>query len=127
VTFYHLLEDRMLDRFPLPVRMATSYSMPCLDWQGKRIQVPVTPLDPQFMPQRIDAPARDDLREYFRQEFDSHSLLTWGDVGEAASWTISAQRFYAQLELLVEDGITIYSTPDQLAARPVASANINRS
>ena len=119
VTFYHLLEDRMLDRFPLPVRLAESYSLPCLDWQGKRVEVPVVPLDPQFMPRRIDAPGRDDLREYFRQEFDRHALLGWGQVGEAVSWTISAQRFYQHLETLVGEGITIYSTPDQLSARPV--------
>ena len=119
VTFYHLLEDRMLERFPLPVRMAETFALPCLDWDGKRVVVPVTPLDPQYMPQRIDAPGRDDLRDYFRREFDAHGLLGWGQVGEAASWTIPAQPFLAHLESLVAEGITIYATPDQLAARPV--------
>ncbi len=120
VTFYHLLEDRLLDRFPLPVRMAESYSMPCLDWDGRRVQVPVVPLDPRFMPQRIDAPGRDDLRDYFKAEFDRHGLLGWGEVGEATSWVIPAQRFYEHLESLAAEGLTIYSTPEQLAARPIA-------
>jgi aminoglycoside N3'-acetyltransferase len=119
VTFYHLIEDRMLDRFPLPVRMAESYSMPCLDWRGERVMVPVVPLDPQYMPRRIDAPGRDDLRAYFRSEFDRHGLLGWGQVGEAASWTIPAQRFRQHLETLVDEGITIYASPEQMAARPV--------
>ena len=119
VTFYHLLEDRLLDRFPLPVRSAERYVLPCLDWNGRRVQVPVVPLDPQYMPRRIDAPGRDDLRDYFRREFDRHGLLGWGQVGEATSWTIPAQDFYAHLETLVGEGITIYATPDQLAARPV--------
>ncbi|MEO8936702.1 MAG: AAC(3) family N-acetyltransferase [Burkholderiaceae bacterium] len=119
VTFYHLLEDRMLDRFPLPVRMDTTYSMPCLNWEGRRLLVPVVPLDPQFMPQRIDAPGRDDLRAYFRSEFDRNGLLGWGQVGEATSWVIPAQRFYAHLQSLIGDGITIYATPEQLAARPL--------
>ncbi len=34
VTFYHLLEDRLLDRFPLPVRMTETYRLPCIDWDG---------------------------------------------------------------------------------------------
>jgi aminoglycoside N3'-acetyltransferase len=119
VTFYHLIEDRMGDRFPLPVRMSTEYRMPCIDWQGTRVEVPVVPLDPQYMPRRIDAPGRDDLRAYFRDEFDAHGLLDWGTVGEAASWSIPAQRFSDHLEALVAEGITIYSTAEELAARPV--------
>ena len=119
VTFYHLLEDRMLDRFPLPVRMVTEYALPCLDWSGRRVTVPVVPLDPTFMPRRIDAPGRDDLRDYFRREFDRHALLRWGDVGDATSWAISAQTFLDHLRTLVDDGITIYSTADELAARPL--------
>jgi aminoglycoside N3'-acetyltransferase len=119
VTFYHYVEDRMLDDFPLPVRMKEEYRLPCLDWEGRRIAVPVVPLDPRFMPQRIDAPARDDLRAYFMQEFNARGLLSWGQVGEARSWSIPAQAFNAHLERLVDEGITIYATPDQLAARPI--------
>ena len=119
VTFYHLLEDRMLDRFPLPVRLSTTYRMPCLDHDGRTVVVPVTPLDPAFMPQRIDAPGRDDLRDYFRSDFDRQGLLGRGRVGEAPSWVVPAQRFYARLETLMDEGITIYATPEQLAARPV--------
>ena len=120
VTFYHLLEDRLLERFPVPVRMSTTYRMPCLDWDGQRVEVPVVPLDPRFMPQRIDAPGRDDLRAYFQAEFDSRGLLGRGQVGDAASWVIPAQRFYGHLETLVGEGITVYSTAEQLAARPIA-------
>ncbi len=120
VTFYHMLEDRMGERFPLPVRLPDTYRLRCLDLQGKEVEVPVVPLDPQFMPRRIDAPGRDDLRDWFRREFDQQGLLDWGTVGEATSWSIPASRFYSHLERLAADGITIYSTPDQLAAHPVA-------
>jgi aminoglycoside N3'-acetyltransferase len=119
VTFYHMLEDRLLDRFPLPVRMAETYRLRCVDWQGHAIEVPVVPLDPHFMHQRIDAPGRDDLRDYFREEFDARRLLQWGEVGDAKSWAIPARDFYAHLEALVDEGITIYSTPEQLARRPI--------
>lgn len=122
VTFYHLLEDRLLDRFPLPVRMAETYAMPCVDTGGRRVTVPVTPLDPRFMPRRIDAPGRDDLRDYFRREFDRQGLLTWGRIGDATSWVIPAQGFLAHLASLATDGLTIYSTADELAARPIGPA-----
>lgn len=118
VTFYHLLEDRMRDRFPLPVRMAEEFRLPCIDADGRRVEVPVRPLDPAFMPRRIDAPGRDDLRDWFRREFDANGLTAWADVGEARTWAIPARRFYAHLEALVSEGITIYATPDELAARP---------
>lgn len=119
VTFYHLIEDRMGARFPLPVRMDVEYRLPCIDWQGQRVEVPVRPLDPAFMPRRIDAPGRDDLRDWFRAEFDARGLVTSGTVGEAASWSIRAQAFARHLETLAADGITIYSTADELARRPV--------
>jgi len=119
VTFYHLIEDRMLDRFPLPVRLDTEYRLPCLDWNGQRVEVPVVPLDPRFMPQRIDAPKRDDLRDYFRDEFDARGLLSWADVGEGRSWSIPARDFAAHLETLIGEGITWYSTAEELARRPI--------
>ena len=126
VTFYHLIEDRMLDAFPLPVRMDVEYRLPCLDWQGRRVEVPVVPLDPRFMPQRIDAPTRDDLRDYYRDEFDSQGLLSWGTVGEARSWAIPAPRFATHLETLLGQGITWYSTAEQLAARPIHGTSVDR-
>ena len=119
VTFYHLVEDRMGDAFPLPVRMKDEYRLPCLDWSGRRVEVPVVPLDPGFMPRRIDAPPRDDLRDYFRREFDARRLLDWAEVGEARSWSIRAQAFSDHLDTLVAEGITIYSTADELARRPI--------
>lgn len=121
VTFYHIVEDRMGDAFPLPVRLKEEYRLPCLNWSGQRVAVPVVPLDPRFMAQRIDAPGRDDLREYMRQEFDAHGLLTWGRVGEAASWSIPARRFSDHLDGLVADGVNWYSTADDLARRPIAA------
>ena len=123
VTFYHMLEDRMLDRFPLPVRMKETFRLRCVDREGRGLVVPVVPLDPVYMRRRIDSPARDDLRDYFREEFDARGLLTWGQVGEGRSWAIPAQRFHSHLEALVAEGITIYSTAEELAARPIRSAS----
>jgi len=123
VTFYHLLEDMMADEFPLPVRMKEIYQLPCKDWLGRDIVVPVAPLDPEYARRRIDTPGRDDLRDYFWREFDAAGLLTVGKVGEAVSWFIHAQPFYDHLRQLMRAGITIYSTPEELGRRPVKKAD----
>jgi len=41
-------------------------------------------------------------------------------VGESLSWAIGARAFYGHLEKLMREGITIYSTPQELAARPIS-------
>lgn len=119
ITFYHLLEDTVLGKFPLPVRMPQTFMLSCKDWAGKSISVPVTPLDPKYASQRIDTPGRGDLREYFWREFEQAGLLTIGMVGEARSWCADAEPFYDHLNMLMEAGITIYSTPEELAERPL--------
>lgn len=120
VTFYHLLEDMVGDAFPLPVRMEKSYQMPCKDWDGKDVVVPVRPLDPVFQPRRIDHKSRADLRDYFFAEFSRAGLLTAGMVGSARTWYIPARSFFDHLKALMEQGITIYATPEELARRPLS-------
>lgn len=114
VTFYHTLEDSLGDAFPLPVRMKEEFQLPCRNWAGEMINVPVVPLDPEFMPRRIDHPGRDDLRAFFWDEFTKAGLIHTGVVGEAKSWYIESQAFYGHLERLAADGITIYATPEEL-------------
>lgn len=117
VTFYHMLEDLVGDAFPLPVRMKETHPLRCRERSGNIVIVRVVPLDPEFMPRRIDNPARGDLREYFWREFSGAGLLSTGRVGESMSWFIGAQAFYNHLEALMREGITIYATPKELAKR----------
>jgi aminoglycoside N3'-acetyltransferase len=118
VTFYHLLEDSVLEAFPLPVRMRETFRLHCLGWDGQPLEVPVTPLDPAFMTRRIDHKSRDDLREYFWRDFELAGLLQVGRVGESRSWFVGSRRFYSHLLALMSDGVTIYALPEDLAARP---------
>jgi aminoglycoside N3'-acetyltransferase len=118
VTFYHVLEDAMGASFPEPVWEERTYELPCLDREGRRWQVPVRPFAPAVAARRIDYAARDDLRAYLRQEFEQAGLRVNGKVGEAEAWFIPARAFLDHLEGLAGQGITIYSTPEQLAARP---------
>ncbi len=123
ITFYHTLEDNLGEAFPLPVRMAEQFKMPCRDWDGNLISVPVVPLDPAYMPRRIDNPGREDLRAYFWEEFSRKRLIHTGVVGEAKSWHIESQAFYKHLEYLASEGITIYATPEELQQRPIANSD----
>jgi aminoglycoside 3-N-acetyltransferase len=119
VTFYHLLEDIEADKFPLHVWLRETYALPCKDWSGLDITVPVRPFDPELVRRRIDTPGRDDLRQYFWSEFERMGLLAKGQIGEAKCWSINAQPFYHHLKVLMNEGITIYSTPEDLARRPI--------
>ena len=116
---YHPLEDHMMDDFPLPVRMKKTYFIRCRHWSGEIIQVPIVPLDPKFTPRRIDQKSRGDLRDYFWREFTRVGLLRVGQVGEARTWLIRAQDFFNHLIHLAHEGITIYSTPEELSRRPL--------
>jgi aminoglycoside 3-N-acetyltransferase len=116
---YHPLEDLMADEFPLPVRLNEIHYLRCRQTSGEIVEVPVAPSDPQFIQRRIDHPSRGDLRDYFWREFSRAGLLRVGKVGEARTWWIPARAFFDHLVRLMREGITIYSTPDELARRPL--------
>jgi aminoglycoside 3-N-acetyltransferase len=120
ITFYHVLEDRFGDAFPLPVRMRSTHLLTCRDWEGRLLSVPVVPLDPEYMRRRIDNSSRADLRDYFWNEFSRAGLLHVAKVGTSTSWWISARSFYDHLVKLMREGVTIYSTASELAKRPIA-------
>ncbi len=119
VTFYHMLEDMLPDAFPLPVRMQETYRLKCRDWDGNLLEVPVAPMDPEYVKRRIDQRSRKDLRDYFWEEFEQAGLLTTGRVGEAKAWYIPARGFYDHLVELMREGITIYASPKELRKHPV--------
>jgi len=117
VTFYHLLEDTLGDAFPIRVWQDKTYQMPCLDSDGKTWQVPVRPYDPALSERRIDHKLRADLQEYFKQEFERAGLRVNGRVGDADSWFIPAIGFFKHLEKMSSEGMTIYSTAEDMAKR----------
>ena len=123
VTFYHLAEDTLGDEFPVAVWQGL-YQMPCVDHAGQPCQVPVRPYDPALLPQRIDHKARADLRTYFAREFEHAELKRNGRVGVADSWTIAAPAFLEHLLLLARHGMTVYASPERLAARPVPTQEL---
>ncbi len=120
VAIYHYLEDNVGDEFPIPIKLPEIYNIKCRDWSGNLIDVPVNPYDPQYVVgRRVDHKERDDLREYFWKEFNRAGLLTVGKVGQAVSWIAGSRQFYDHLYLLMKQNITIYSTSQQIKARPI--------
>ena len=117
VPLCHVLEDRELNHFPLPVRMENTYNLKCKDWDGNIIEVPVTPLSPEYFKVRIDQRDRQDLRDYFWLDFIQSGTIKVGKVGQAVSWISSARNFYKNLEKLMKEGITIYSSAAELKKR----------
>lgn len=113
VTFYHLLEDTLGDRFPIQVWMDETYQMPCKGWQGEDFKVPVRPYKAELSPVRIDHKSRADLRDYMWKSVQSENWAASGKIGQADCWTLSSQPFYSHLEQLAKKGITVYSSlPD---------------
>ena len=104
-TFSHALEDRMSDKFPLPVRMKESYFLKCRNREGKIIEVPVTPFDPKLKKLRMDQENREDLREYFWEEFTRAGILKVGKIGQATSWLAKANEYYDHLAALMRKGL----------------------
>ena len=119
ITFYHLVEDMMGTAFPVHVWLDQTYRMPCIDNLGQQCQVPVRAFDPAIVAQRIDQKGRGDLRAYFAAEFAHARLKHDGRLGSTTAWTIDAPAFLNHMMVLARAGITIYSTPAELAARIV--------
>jgi aminoglycoside N3'-acetyltransferase len=114
ITLYHMVEDTLGDEFPLPVRMDATYPIPCRTHDGDLVTVDVTPLDPKYSAGRIDHKGAGHLREFLWKEYERAGLLASGSVGEATTWIVPAKGCFEHLVTLARQGVTIYSTPDQL-------------
>lgn len=127
VTFYHCLEE-IADDFPIDVYTPHSpIDVACRDRNGQVHQFSIKAHAPAPAKRRIDHPDNRHLRSFFQDRFERHAGLSWHNVGEATSWLIKAKRLYAEIKQLMEAGITIYSSPSNLAAYRRAVDNDNRS
>ena len=114
VTFYHVLEDIEPD-FPFPVYAPSGpYRAACVDREGRRHEVEVQAHDPAVSITRIDRPESGALRDFMAGRLEQRAGLSWHGVGHSRSWLVSAAQMYQEIRGLMHEGITIYSTPDQL-------------
>lgn len=118
IPLYHMLEDMLAEEFPLHVRIMEDFYLDCLDKDGNLVKVAVNPHDPEIAVTRIDKEENEFIRKYFWREFKNAGIIRVGKIGEATSWLASTPEFYKHLEKLMREGVTIYSTPEQLKNRP---------
>lgn len=114
VTFYHVLEDTT-EAFPFPVYTRDSpFTVRCIDDAGEEHALSVMAHDPAVSVSRIDTPNGLWIRRYITRVLEDEGVLTWHRVGDGKAWRIRASQMLAQLERLMERGVTIYSTAEQV-------------
>ena len=124
MTLYHVLEDHRPD-FPLPIYTTDSpIDAVCLDAEGAEQRLSVMAHDPVVASTRIDRPAGEFIRAYYTRELEQGAGLRWFDVGHGRAWLVGARDMYREIEALLERGITIYSTREQVIARDATAAEI---
>lgn len=112
-TFYHTFED-ITEEFPLDVYEKEEYEVEVIDENRKRIKMRVRPHNPRVSGTRIDTPTGKFIRDYITDYLASRNTLRLGLVGEAHCWMITTKDLLMCLKELMEQGITIYTTKEQL-------------
>lgn len=114
VTFYHCVEDIEPD-FPLRVYTTDSpITVRCRDSAGQVHEMSCNAHDSAVSRTRIDYPVNEAIRAFYTDWFERNAGLTWHQVCEARSWLLPARRLYDETAKLARQGITIYSTADDL-------------
>ena len=113
ITFYHYLEDIIKDDFPEPIWL-DPVELHCYDYDHNIVSVSVKPYDPNVTKRRLEKPDREDLRSFLYNDFRKNEIIVEGMIGVASSWYMDASALYRRLNNLMNEGITIYSTNEQL-------------
>lgn len=112
VTFYHVLEDVTKD---FPIKM---YEDTIFDVRVKRADNSITTMHIKAhthnIPSRIERQTGKAVREYFWKTFSNNKTLLSRKVGKSISWFIKANDLFNNISNLLDEGITIYSTKDEI-------------
>lgn len=114
VSFYHVIEDIMGDKFPIKVRMVRAYDARVLDHNGELHVLHIRPLDPHVARTRIERNPW--LQNLFKEYLIDRGFLNIGNVGQARSWLINAKDLYDAQIALLNKGISIYTTRQEYEA-----------
>ena len=116
VTFYHCLED--IENW-IPARCPYRRFSPDRALPGilrETYSMSLNALDGVVARTRIDRPENAAIREFFTERLERHAGLRWFQVGEARSWVILASALYDEAINLMNYGVTIYSTREEIEA-----------
>ncbi|MGB7404099.1 MAG: AAC(3) family N-acetyltransferase [Pacificimonas sp.] len=115
VTFYHTLEDCEPD-FPRQVYTEDSpFRITVTDASGQAHEKDYFAHNNDFS-HRIDYNNSMATLNYFERRLQRDAGMSWYEVGEASCWLLSARRFYDCQLKMMREGITVYATPDEIAA-----------
>ncbi len=114
-TQYHHVEDIMGDEFPVKVKIDEIFKVKCKMDNDELIDVAVQPLDPEVAKTRIEK--NPFINKYFWEIYEKLAILNIGQIGEASSWWVDADRFCEMLKVLAKLGITIYSTEKEIKSK----------
>jgi len=113
ISFYHTLED-ITSNFPADVYHDKEYNIPVLDENGRKTIMKIKPHSSRPIIIVDKTQQGEQLRRYVRDYFVNRNVLHFGKVGEADCWIISIKDFLKCLKELMQKGITIYSTEEDL-------------
>jgi aminoglycoside 3-N-acetyltransferase len=115
VAFYHCLED-IEDRFPVSVYAAEAPStVRCRGYHGDEYRVRVAAHDPAVAGATFARPEHAAVQDFFTGWFECHAELRWFQIADTRVWLTRAQAVYRETRRLMLRGITIYSTPEDVA------------
>ncbi len=122
VSFYHVMEDVLRDKFPVKVRVDRVFSARVVD-KGIGSEMRIRPLNPKVASTRIEKNSW--LRMLFTEFLIDRGILKIGTVGEARSWLMNSRDLFdAQLQLL-DHGVTIYTTEEEYRASAQANGLVS--
>jgi len=113
VTFYHVIEDVEED-FPIDPYCKEEYKATVINHTGQTIMMRIKAHNPRVSKTRIDTSRGKYIRRFFTEYLRNRGFLLEGRVGYARSWLICAKDLYKTQKELLELGILIYTTKEQI-------------
>jgi aminoglycoside 3-N-acetyltransferase len=117
VALYHALEENW-DDFPYRVHCAAPFLVRYTDADGVVVEREIAVLDPAASTNRIDQESRGaGIRRFLMKHMLDRGILKPFSLGQAACWFVDSEEFYNEMMALAVDGITIYTTTEELRRR----------
>lgn len=115
MALYHCLEDTE-DQFPLNVYASEPPSeVRCRGYHADEYRLRLPAHDATTAESSLARPENAAVRDFFTGWFERNAELRWFQIADARVWLVRAQAVYRETRRLMLRGITIYSTPDDIA------------
>jgi aminoglycoside 3-N-acetyltransferase len=117
VALYHALEENW-SGFPRRVHCLKPFLVRYTDADGIGVEREIAVLDPAASVNRIDQEGRGaGIRRFLTNHMLARGILKTFFLGQASCWFVDSEEFYNEIKALAADGITIYTTTEELSRR----------